>query len=36
VRHQREELWTIDAVIVELWRLLRREFGHATADRLTP
>lgn len=34
VRQRHEALWTIDAVIVELWRLLRGSFGHATADRL--
>ena len=31
---ERERLWTIDAVIVELWRLLRSEFGHEKADLL--
>jgi predicted nucleic acid-binding protein len=34
VRDQREQLWTIDAVIVELWRLLRGGFGSENADRL--
>lgn len=34
VRQQREALWTIDAVAVELWRLLRGAFGRETADRL--
>lgn len=34
VREQREELWTIDAVAVELWRLLRASFGREPADRL--
>jgi predicted nucleic acid-binding protein len=31
---ERERLWTIDAVIVELWRLLRSEFGREKADLL--
>jgi len=31
---ERERLWTIDAVAVELWRLLREEFGRRTADQL--
>ncbi len=34
VRQQREALWTIDAVIVELWRLLRGAAGRQAADRL--
>lgn len=34
VRQRHEALWTIDAVVVELWRLLRASFGHETADRL--
>lgn len=34
VRDQHEALWTIDAVAVELWRLLRGAFGSDTADRL--
>lgn len=34
VREQHEALWTIDAVAVELWRLLRGAFGRETADRL--
>lgn len=34
VRERHEELWTIDAVVVELWRLLRASFGHGSADRL--
>jgi predicted nucleic acid-binding protein len=34
VVQDREELWTIDAVVVELWRLLRGSFGHETADQL--
>jgi predicted nucleic acid-binding protein len=34
VVRNREEVWTIDAVVVELWRLLRGSFGHATADQL--
>lgn len=31
---RREPLWTIDAVIVELWRLLRSERGRERADAL--
>jgi len=31
---ERELIWTIDAVIVELWRLLRSEFGRLQADLL--
>ena len=31
---ERELIWTIDAVIVELWRLLRGEFGREKADLL--
>ena len=34
VRRQREALWTIDAVGVELWRLLHGSFGREVADRL--
>ncbi len=34
VRDQHETLWTIDAVVVELWRLLRGAAGHDEADRL--
>ena len=34
VLQQREPIWTIDAVAVELWRLLRGSFGHEAADRL--
>ena len=34
IRQQREPLWTIDAVVVELWRLLRGSFGKDQADRL--
>ncbi|HZT06840.1 MAG TPA: PIN domain-containing protein [Chloroflexota bacterium] len=34
VRDQREPLWTIDAVAVELWRLLRAAAGRQAADRL--
>jgi predicted nucleic acid-binding protein len=34
VRNRREALWTIDAVVVELWRLLRGSFGPESADRL--
>ena len=34
VLNERELLWTIDAVVVELWRLLRGAFGRETADRL--
>jgi predicted nucleic acid-binding protein len=34
LRDQREALWTIDAVVVELWRLLRGGFGGEAADRL--
>jgi predicted nucleic acid-binding protein len=33
VRQEREQLWTIDAVVIELWRLLRDSFGVANADR---
>jgi predicted nucleic acid-binding protein len=31
---ERELIWTIDAVVVELWRLLRAEFGGEQADFL--
>jgi len=31
---ERELIWTIDAVAVELWRLLRSEFGRGKADLL--
>lgn len=31
---QHELLWTIDAVVIELWRLLRNSFGAQAADRL--
>jgi predicted nucleic acid-binding protein len=34
VRDQHETLWTIDAVLVELWRLLRGAAGRQEADRL--
>jgi len=34
VRREREPLWTIDAVAVELWRLLRGAVGAARADEL--
>jgi predicted nucleic acid-binding protein len=34
IRDQREPLWTVDAVLVELWRLLRGPFGREAADRL--
>ncbi len=34
IRDQRETLWTIDAVIIELWRLLRGAAGPTDADRL--
>jgi predicted nucleic acid-binding protein len=34
LRDQREPLWTLDAVIVELWRLLRGAVGREAADRL--
>ncbi len=34
VRDQHETLWTIDAVLVELWRLLRGAAGGDEADRL--
>ena len=34
ILREREPLWTIDAVIVELWRLLRSERGRNTADDL--
>jgi predicted nucleic acid-binding protein len=34
VSAQREQLWTIDAVLTELWLLLRREIGSARSDRV--
>lgn len=34
VRSQREQLWTIDPVLTELWLLLRREVGVARSDAL--
>jgi predicted nucleic acid-binding protein len=34
VLRDREAVWTIDAVMVELWRLLRGPLGRGEADRL--
>jgi predicted nucleic acid-binding protein len=34
VRREHEPLWTVDAVAVELWRLLRGAVGRQHADRL--
>ena len=34
VRDQHEALWTIDAVVIELWRLLRGVAGATQADAL--
>jgi predicted nucleic acid-binding protein len=32
VRKQREQVWTIDPVLAELWLLLRRDFGTTSSD----
>jgi len=34
LRSAREQLWTIDSVLTELWIQLRRFVGHARADQL--
>src|SRR5438046_2062594 len=34
LRERREQLWTIDPVLTELWLLLRRDVDIATCDRL--
>ncbi len=34
IRDQHEIIWTLDAVIAELWRLLRAAIGRQEADRL--
>lgn len=34
LRSAREELWTIDPVLTELWQLLRRRLGQDRADAL--
>ena len=34
MRSRREQLWTIDPVLTELWLLLRREIGVARSDAL--
>jgi predicted nucleic acid-binding protein len=34
VRSQREQVWTIDPVLTELWLLLRREIGAGRSDTL--
>jgi predicted nucleic acid-binding protein len=34
IRSRREQVWTIDAVLTELWLLLRREIGVARSDAL--
>lgn len=35
LRERREQLWTLDPVLTELWLLLRRDVNLATCDRLT-
>jgi predicted nucleic acid-binding protein len=34
IRARREQVWTIDPVLTELWLLLRREVGAARSDAL--
>jgi predicted nucleic acid-binding protein len=34
IRDRREQVWTIDPVLTELWLLLRREVGVARSDAL--
>jgi predicted nucleic acid-binding protein len=34
IRSRREQLWTIDPVLTELWLLLRREIGVSRSDEL--
>jgi predicted nucleic acid-binding protein len=34
IRSRREQVWTIDAVLTELWLLLRREIGVTRTDAL--
>ena len=34
LREQREQLWTLDPVLTELWLLLRRDVDIQTCDRL--
>lgn len=34
IRRQREQVWTIDPVLTELWLLLRREIGARASDAL--
>lgn len=34
LREQREQIWTIDAVLTELWLLLRRDLTRAFCDSL--
>jgi predicted nucleic acid-binding protein len=34
LRERREQLWTLDSVITELWLLLRRDVAIETCDRL--
>jgi len=34
IRTQREQVWTIDPVLTELWLLLRREIGSNRSDTL--
>jgi predicted nucleic acid-binding protein len=34
VRKRREQVWTIDPVLTELWLLLRREIGASRSDEL--
>lgn len=34
IRAGREQVWTIDSVLTELWLLLRREIGPRASDRL--
>jgi predicted nucleic acid-binding protein len=33
LRDERQELWTLDSVLTELWLLLRRDLGHVLCDR---
>lgn len=35
LRERREQLWTLDPVLTELWLLLRRDVNLETCDRLT-